>query len=116
MSGSVVDLRPPKMIALIGTPLGSIASGASMGLFVMGDVKRLFGCAAHSPGFHGRPRQSSVPGGGSSPLPSHQTSPSGVSATLVYIVSRWMICMAFGFDLTFVPGATPKYPNSGLIA
>ena len=34
--------RPPNMIALIGTPSGSLISGASTGLFVIGEVKRLF--------------------------------------------------------------------------
>src|SRR5438552_18166620 len=59
-SGTVFDLRPPKMIALIGTPCGSFTRDDSIGLFVAGAVKREFGCAAFSadPFFHGRPCQS----------------------------------------------------------
>jgi hypothetical protein len=34
--------------------------------------------------------------------------PSGFSATLVKIVSRRMVAVAFGFVFAFVPGATPK--------
>ena len=47
-------------------------------------------------------------------MPSHQTSPSGVIATLVKIVSCSTICIALGFDCALVPGATPKYPASGI--
>src|SRR3954469_13394090 len=59
-SGTVVARRPPKMIALIGTPRGSFANGLSHGLFADGAVKRLFGCAAFSgvSGVHGFPFQS----------------------------------------------------------
>src|ERR1700733_9759631 len=77
--GMVVARRPPKMIALIGTPAGSWASGARAGLLVIGAVKREFGCAAFSgeAGVQGWPFQSRRPAGGASSLPSHQTSPSG---------------------------------------
>ena len=47
-SGTVVARRPPKMIALIGTPFGSSHSGESAGLLLAGAVKREFGCAAFS--------------------------------------------------------------------
>src|SRR5580693_6348870 len=47
-SGIVVARRPPKMIAEIGTPCGSLAIGESAGLLRMGVVKRLLGCAALS--------------------------------------------------------------------
>src|SRR4030095_3982505 len=59
-SGTVVARRPPKMIALIGTPAGSSANFESTGLLVIGAVKRLFAWAAFSvdPFFHGRPCQS----------------------------------------------------------
>src|SRR2546427_12324763 len=59
-SGTVVERRPPKRIAEIGTPRGSFAYRESAGLFSIGAVKRLFGCAAGSfePRFHGLPRQS----------------------------------------------------------
>src|ERR1700733_10390316 len=84
-SGRVVARRPPKISALIGTPLGSLASGASAGLFRIGAAKRLLGWAAFSfeAGVQGRPCQSRHCAGGSPSLPSHQTSPSGASATLV---------------------------------
>src|SRR5216684_3303762 len=117
-SGTVEARRPPKIIAEIGTPLGSSACGESAGLLVIGVVNRLFGCAALFPDslLHGRPCQSTVPAGGSVSMPSHHTSPSGVIATLVKIESRSTIRIAFGFDCVLVPGATPKYPASGLIA
>src|SRR5277367_2459253 len=106
------------MIAEIGTPCGSSALGERAGLFRIGAVNRLFGCAALSPDafIQGRPCQSSIPSTGSRSMPSHQTSPSGVIATLVKIVSCSTISIAFGFELTLVPGATPKYPASGLTA
>src|SRR5512138_1011467 len=47
-SGIVVERRPPKMSAEIGTPFGSWAKRESTGLFDIGAVKRLFGCAAFS--------------------------------------------------------------------
>src|SRR5476651_663843 len=102
--------RPPKIIALIGTPFGSFASGSSAGLFAIGAAKREFACAAFSfeSGVHLLPRQSRHSFGTPPSLPSHQTSPSGVSATLVKIVSRPIVCTAVGLDLEFVPGTTPK--------
>src|SRR5271163_342706 len=86
-SGTVVARRPPKMIADIGTPFGSSAAGDHAGLLRIGVVKRLFGCAAFSLEalFHGRPCQSSIPSTAGTSIPSHQTSPSGVIATLVKI-------------------------------
>src|SRR6266851_3463324 len=50
-SGTVVARRPPKIIAEIGTPLGSSASGVYAGLLVIGQVKRLLGWAAVCPDF-----------------------------------------------------------------
>jgi hypothetical protein len=41
-------------------------------------------------------------------MPSHQTSPSSVSATLVKITSRSSEAMQFGLVCVLVPGATPK--------
>src|SRR2546423_1494171 len=110
--------RPPKMMALIGTPCGSFTSGASIGLLIIGAVKRLFACAAFSfdSGVQRLPRQSTHSAGGGPSLPSHHTSPSAVRPTLVKMVSWDMQAMAFGLDLEFVPGATPKYPDSGLMA
>src|SRR5688500_6749106 len=88
--GRVSERRPPKMMALMGTPAGSFASGANIGLFAAGVVKRLFGCAAEvlDSGVHRLPCQSRHSVGTGPSLPSHQTSRSGVSATFVYIVSR----------------------------
>src|SRR3954470_4490670 len=77
--------RPPKMIALTGTPAGSSADGSSAGLWDIGAVNRLFGCAALRPpsGVHFCPVQSIASRGGVSVLPSHHTSPALVSATFV---------------------------------
>ena len=50
-------------------------------------------------------------------MPSHQMSPSSVSATLVNTeLPRSMVRMAFGLVFQFVPGATPKNPYSGFTA
>src|SRR3989442_3144701 len=49
-------------------------------------------------------------------MPSHHTPPSGVRATLVKMVLRASVAIAFGLVFTEVPGATPKKPASGLIA
>src|SRR5512138_2659107 len=61
-SGIVVERRPPKMSAEIGTPFGSWAKRESAGLFDIGAVKRLFGCAAFSldPFLQGWPFQSII--------------------------------------------------------
>src|SRR5246127_2458406 len=102
------------MIALIGTPLGFSQSGSIVGHCAAGAVKRAFGCAALAPvsfaisGVHLWPCQSVHSAGGSSVMPSHQTPPSGVSATLVKIEFFASVAIAFGFVLTEVPGATPK--------
>src|SRR5512143_2153210 len=68
-SGTVLARRPPKMMALMGTPRGSEANRESAGLLSIGAVKRLFGWAAFSvlPRFQGSPFQSmQVSGGGAS--------------------------------------------------
>src|ERR1700679_304279 len=114
--------RPPKINALIGTPCGSSHDGSMVGHCEAGAVKREFGCAALAPvslaicGVHKFPRQSKHSAGGSSVIPSHQTPPSGVSATLVKIVLLASVAIAFGLVFDDVPGATPKNPASGLIA
>src|ERR1700694_1337499 len=118
----VVPRRPPKMIALIGTPFGSSQAGSIVGHCAAGAVKRAFACAAFAPvslaisGVHFLPCQSRHSAGGSSVMPSHQTPPSGVTATLVKIEFRASVPMAFGLVFFEVPGATPKNPVSGLIA
>src|SRR5580658_7806432 len=99
----VVARRPPKMKALMGTPSGSSQAGSMVGHCAAGAVKREFGCAALAPvsraisGVHRFPRQSKHSAGGSSVIPSHQTPPSGVRATLVKIEFRERAAMAFGF-------------------
>src|SRR5438552_8307215 len=109
-------------MALIGTPLGFSQSGSIVGHCAAGAVKRAFGCAAFAPvslaicGVHLRPCQSRHSAGGSSVKPSHQTPPSGVSATLVKMEFFLRVAMAFGLVLADVPGATPKKPASGLMA
>src|SRR5579883_1822856 len=57
--GTVLARRPPKMIAEISTPLGSLALGSKAGLLIMGAVKRLLGWAALVPdcGVQGLPIQ-----------------------------------------------------------
>src|SRR6185295_9627932 len=93
--------RPPKMIALIGTPAGSSTSGSSTGLFRIGVAKRLLGWAPFSfeAGVQGLPRQSIASLGGGPSLPSHQGSPAVVRATFVKSVSRSIARIAFAFDL-----------------
>src|SRR6266567_4697259 len=110
--------RPPKIKADIGTPFGFSHSGSIEGHWPAGEVKREFGCAAFLPqsGVQRLPCQSVSTGGLASVIPSHQTSPSGVRATLVKIELAAQEAMAFGFVFSEVPGATPKKPYSGLIA
>src|SRR5450432_797026 len=117
-SGTVVVRRPPKMNASIGTPSGSSHFGSIDGHCAAPTVKRALACAAVRPlaGDHSLPVQSVSFAGGSFVMPSHHTSPSGVSATLVKMVSRLMVSMQLGLVSQPVPGATPKNPASGLIA
>src|SRR5207253_5501761 len=98
------------MNAEIGTPAGLSHSGSSDGHCVAETVKRALGCAALRPqaGLHDCPCQSVKCAGGSLVRPSHHTSPSSVSATLVKITFARNVSMAFGFDSYDVPGATPK--------
>ena len=112
--------RPPNRMASIGTPAGSSHSGA-----IAGSLRGRRGEAGV--GVRGRRarRRASSPrrcqsircAGGSSVMPSHQTSPSSVSAQLVKIE----LCVdrqhRVGVGLRrWCPGATPKKPASGLIA
>src|SRR5580658_2936860 len=91
MRGIVVARRPPKISAPIGTPCGSSQLGSMVGHCDAGAVKRALGCAAFAPvslaiaGVHFFPCQSVHSAGGSSVMPSHQTPPSRVRATLVKI-------------------------------
>src|SRR5215813_4377107 len=109
-------------MALMGTPFGSSQAASIVGHCEAGAVKRALGCAAFAPvfaaisGVHRLPCQSVHSAGGSSVIPSHQTPPSGVRATLVKIVLRAKVAIALGLVFTDVPGATPKNPASGLMA
>src|SRR5579864_7827401 len=118
----VVARLPPKIKAWIGTPLGSSQAGSIVGHCEAGAVKRAFGCAAFTPvslpisGVHFCPFQSRHSAGGASVMPSHQTPPSGVSATLVKMEFLASVAIALRLVFADVPGATPKNPASGLIA
>src|SRR6185437_8554006 len=118
----VVARRPPKTMAEIGRPSGASQAGSMVGHWLAGAVKRPLGWAAGLPvflpmaGVHLLPCQSRQSAGGVSVIPSHQTPPSGVRATLVKIVLRARVAMALGLVLALVPGATPKKPASGLMA
>src|SRR5215203_3356850 len=118
-NGTVVRRRPPKKIAEIGTPRGSSHSGAMIGHCPAGVQKRLLGweLGSSESGVQSRSFQSVRCAGGSSVMPSHQTSPSSVSATLVKMELPFaMVRIALAFVFQPVPGATPKKPYSGLSA
>ncbi len=106
------------MKAEIGTPAGSSHAASIDGHCEAGAVKRAFGWAAgvFDSGVQRLPRQSVRVAGGTSVIPSHQTSPSSVSPTLVKIALARHEAIALGLVLSEVPGATPKYPASGLMA
>src|SRR3954451_24067564 len=112
-----VERRPPNSIASIGTPFGSSHSSAIDGHCAAGVVKRAFGWAAglSESGVQSFPSQS-IACCGAGPMPSHQMSPSSVSAVFVKIEFDSIVFIAFGFVSTPVPGATPKKPYSGLTA
>src|SRR5437868_773434 len=117
-SGTTVERRPPNMMASMGTPAGSSHSGAIEGAWAAATVKRALGWAAgvSLSGVQSLPRQSIACAGGSLLRPSHHTSPSSVSAQFVKIVFFASIFAALGLVFGPVPGATPKKPDSGLIA
>ena len=108
----MLERRPPKIKASIFTPAGLSHSLSRAGLLVADTVKREFGCAALRPALPSSGVQSlpcqSIKCAGASPKPSHQTSPSSVSATLVKITSLFNDNMQFGLVCMLVPGATPK--------
>jgi hypothetical protein len=106
-------------MAEIGTPRGSSYSGAMIGHWVIGVQKRELGCELGSSlsGVQSRPFQSVRCAGGSSVIPSHQMSPSSVSATLVNSeLPLAMVRIALGLVSHPVPGATPNRPYSGFRA
>src|SRR5215212_10261132 len=103
------------MSAEIGTPFGSLIAGSADGHCDMGAVKRLLAWAAFlslSAGVQSLPCQSIACFGGSPSMPSHQTSPSSVSATLVKIVFSLIEAIAFGFVFFFKDTATTEKPAS----
>src|SRR5665213_2354303 len=106
----VVARRPPKMNALIGTPSGASHAGSMVGHCAAGAVKRELGCAAFAPvslaiaGVQRLPCQSRHSAGGTLVMPSHQTPPSGVSATFVKMLLRESVAIAFGLVCSEVPG------------
>src|SRR5689334_21150225 len=117
-SGTAEARRPPMRIAEIGTPLGSSHSDAIVGHCAAGVVKRALGSEAGVPdaGVQSLPFQSVRCAGGSSVMPSHQTSPLSVSATLVKTELPHRVFIALALVFSPVPGATPKKLFSGLIA
>src|SRR6516165_9711628 len=115
--GTFVARRPPKRMAEIGTPVGSSHSGAIDGHCAAGAVNRALGCAAGvaDAGVQSFRFQSITCAGGSL-MPSHHTSPSSVLATLVKTQLPHSVFIALALVSSDVPGATPKNPNSGLMA
>src|SRR3982751_129185 len=109
-SGTAEARRPPNRMAEIGTPAGSSHSAAITGHWPAGQAKRALGWAAGSveAGVQSLPFQSIRWAGGVLVMPSHQTSPSSVRATLVKIASWARLAMQFGLVFSLVPGATPK--------
>src|SRR5262249_8347997 len=106
-------------IAEIGTPRGSSHSGAMIGHWPAGVQNREFGWldGSSASGVQSCPFQEVRWAGGSSVMPSHQMSPSSVSATLVKIeLPRSMVRIAFALVFQPVPSATPKKPYSGFSA
>src|SRR5580765_1793657 len=104
------------MNAEIGTPCGSSHAGSIEGHCEAETVNRAFGCAANLPflpswGVQDLPCQSVRRAGGCSVMPSHHTSPSGVSATFVKITFSRSIFIALGLVSSEVPGATPNRPD-----
>src|SRR3990170_8697397 len=114
-NGTTEARRPPNRMALMGTPFGFSHSEAITGHCDAGAVKRAFGCAAgvSDAGVQSLPFQSVRCAGGSSVRPSHHTSPSSVSATLVKMLLPHNVLMALALVDSPVPGATPKKPASG---
>src|SRR5260221_6555848 len=112
--------RRPKMMACSGTTFGSSHAGSIVGHCDAGAVKRALGWAALAPvslaicGVHFLPCQSRHSAGGSSVMPSHQTPPSGVSATLVKMVFFESAAFALGLVFFEVPCATLIKPDSGI--
>jgi hypothetical protein len=99
-SGMSLLILPPKMNALIGTPSGFSQSASMLGHWLAGAVKRALACAATRPqsGVQSSPFQSMACAGGGPSMPSHQTSPSSVSAALVTMQFFFMVNIALGLN------------------
>src|ERR1700719_4705828 len=105
------------MNAEIGTPSGASHLGEMLGDCLPATVPRKFGCAAPPfEGSHFSPRHVINPAGGSPPIPSHHGSFSGVTPVFVKMVLDFTASITFGLVFLLVPGATPKNPDSGLMA
>ena len=122
-SGMRVVRRPPKMMAEMGTPCGWSAPSSSMGELMIDAVNRELGWAALVPsaGVQGRPCQSRRCSGTGPSRPSHHGPFVAVfRATFVNSVGlkapRLIVFIMLGLVFIDVPGATPKYPASGLMA
>src|SRR5216684_5663054 len=116
-SGATRALRPPKINAEIGTPSGASHFGEMLGDCCAGTVYRELGCAAGPLDVsQTSPFQLIMPPGGAESMPSHHGSRFGVSPTLVKSVLRVIAAITLGFVLRPVPDATPKNPDSGLMA
>src|SRR5947207_11139368 len=104
------------MKAEMGTPCGSSHFGSIDGHCDAGTVKRALACAARRPdwGVHSLPCQSIRRAGGGPVMPSHQTSPSGVSATLVKMTFSRSMRMALELGWSEVLRYTPDGPDSVL--
>src|SRR5260221_14580334 len=99
------------------TPPAAPHSGEFRGVSDPAPLSRASGCAAPPfEGSHFSPRHVINPAGGSPPIPSHHGSFSAVTPVLVKIVLRVSASITFGLVFLLVPGATPKNPDSGLIA
>src|SRR5574338_1007658 len=107
---TVVARRPPKMKAEMGTPVGSSQAGSMDGHWPAGAVKRELGWAALRPvslaisGVQSLHCQSIRWAGASLVMPSHHTSPSSVSATLVKMMFSFSVAMALWLVFSEVPG------------
>src|ERR1700680_3128659 len=116
-SGATRARRPPKINAEIGTPSGASHCGDMLGDCWAGTVYRAFGCAAGPfEASHASPFQLINAFGGVPLIPSHHGSRCSVMATFVKIVFLCSAPMTLGFVFIPVPGATPKNPDSGLMA
>ena len=112
-SGTVFARRPPKRMAEMGTPCGSSHLEEIAGHCDAGAVNRALGWAAgvSLSGVQSSPFQS-MRWSGAGPMPSHQTSPSSVLATLVKMT--FFAQRAHGVGVRGVGGARGHAEEAGL--